>query len=173
MRERRFHLNLFAAGMIALFLGGLVYLMDRQPDRTYFIDVFAHGLSFYGQKPAVFGKIGYYLPSFLHVFSFSLMTAAFYAYSIKNAFCICFSWLSINCLFELGQFHGHHLPDLIPDFHHIYFMENIRGYFQNGSFCLGDIFYSICGALVAFAAITLNGKIQLGGKNACSFKQFK
>lgn len=60
-----------AIGLGVLFLGMLVYLVDRPPEQSFLFD-----LSLFQLVPTLFGSLGQSLPTFTHVFAFSLLTVA-------------------------------------------------------------------------------------------------
>jgi hypothetical protein len=61
-------------GLTVLLLGTLIYLIDRPPDQTYFVYKSLVNISLHNILPNFFGSIGNSLPSFVHVFSFILIT---------------------------------------------------------------------------------------------------
>ena len=64
-------------GVGGLIIGSLVYIIDRPPEQTYFINNSKIPLSLYNAVPNIFGIVGNSLPDLLHVFSFILITAGF------------------------------------------------------------------------------------------------
>ena len=70
-------------GLAVLSLGTLIYLVDRPPDHTYFVYKSFVNISLHNTLPNLFGLIGNSLPSFIHVFSFILITAGFISYRKK------------------------------------------------------------------------------------------
>ena len=71
-------------GLVVLFFGSLVYLVDCLPDQTYFISNFGINISLYNLLPNLFGIIGNSLPDFVHPFSFILITAVLVACKKKR-----------------------------------------------------------------------------------------
>ena len=65
-------------GLSVLLLGTLVYVVDRPPDQTYFVYSNPFNISLFKTLPNLFSHIGKALPSFMHVFSFILITAGLY-----------------------------------------------------------------------------------------------
>ena len=60
-----------AIGPGVLVLWTLVYLVDRPPEQSFLFD-----LSLFQLVPTLFGSLGQSLPTFTHVFAFSLLTVA-------------------------------------------------------------------------------------------------
>ncbi len=59
-------------GLAALLLGTMVYVVDRPGDQSFV----PSAISLVPFTPSVFGVVGHSLPTFTHVFAFSLFTAA-------------------------------------------------------------------------------------------------
>ena len=117
-------------GLAVLSLGTLIYLVDRPPDHTYFVCKSFVNISLHNTLPNLFGLIGNSLPSFIHVFSFILITAGFISYRKKSCLIICLAWFLIDCAFEFGQKFNSLLAKIIPDwFIGIPFLENTENYF--------------------------------------------
>lgn len=134
-------------GATALLLGSLVYLIDRPPDQTYFIYSSNITMSLHKTLPNLFGAIGNSLPAFIHVFSFSLITAGLFSCRKRACVIVCLSWLFVDFAFELGQKYSALPLKIIPDwFNGIPFLENSADYFRCGTFDMLDL-----------AAITLGG----------------
>ena len=134
-------------GATALLLGSLIYLIDRPPDQTYFIYSSHISISLYSALPNLFGAIGNSLPAFIHVFSFSLITAGLLSCKKRGCLIVCLSWLFVDFAFELGQKYSALPLKIIPDwFNGIPFLENSADYFRCGTFDMLDL-----------AAITLGG----------------
>ena len=138
-------------GLIGLFLGTLVYLTDRNPEQTYFVYSNSLNISLYNSIPNLFGSIGNSLPSFIHVFSFALISAGFIGWRKRECFLICASWALVNCIFELGQKYNSWLIKLIPDwFARIPFLENTENYFVHGTFDYIDLVAIVIGSISAY-----------------------
>ncbi|OQY04441.1 MAG: hypothetical protein B6I22_09520 [Desulfobacteraceae bacterium 4572_123] len=138
-------------GMTVLFIGILVYLVDRPPDQTYFVYKSFVNISLYHILPNLFGIIGNSLPSFAHVFSFILITAALIASKKREFIIICLFWFLINSLFELGQKFSTIFIKFIPDwFASIPFLENTGDYFVRGTFSFGDMAAITIGTIAAY-----------------------
>lgn len=142
--------------MIVLLVGMVFYFVDRPPDDVYFVKHFGNDLSRFDKWPVIFGRLGASLPAFVHVFSFSLISAGILACRIRGATFICLGWMLIDILFELGQKYHAAVNRLVPEwFDGILFLENTRSYFYQGSFDSNDIFATCIGAIVAFFVILL------------------
>ena len=86
--------------VVALSIGLLVYLLDRQPEHVYFL---SHGLIVVDAPYALFGVAGNHLPAFLHVYAFMLLTAAVAGSANAQLIRTGAAWFAISSLFELGQ----------------------------------------------------------------------
>lgn len=138
-------------GLITLFLGTMVYLTDRIPEQIYFFHSSFYHISLHNSIPNLFGSIGNSLPSFIHVFSFALITAGFIGWRKRGCFLICASWALVNCIFELGQKYNSWLIKLIPDwFARIPFLENTENYFVHGTFDYIDLVAIVIGSISAY-----------------------
>ena len=51
----------------------------------------------------MFGIVGHSLPTFAHVFAFSLLTAALLTGERKTAITVCLGWFVVEAAFEVGQ----------------------------------------------------------------------
>lgn len=87
-----------AAAFVALLVGTLVYLTDRDLARSALIPS-ALALPVH----AVFGPLGLWLPSFTHAMAFSLLTAAVLGSGSRPGYGACAAWWAIDVLFELAQ----------------------------------------------------------------------
>ena len=97
------------------------------------------------------------LPTFLHVFSFALLTVAVGRPQSASA-CIVIScgWCLVNVMFEAGQH-----PNLAPaiegilpsSFGFLPLLENVGPFFINGTFDSLDLFAAAFGALAAVGFI--------------------
>ncbi len=74
-------------GLAVLLLGTAVYFLDRPWEQTIFVP---GDLSLFPLTPSVFGVIGHSLPTFAHVFAFSLLTIG------DRCFRIVLSWSRIS-----------------------------------------------------------------------------
>lgn len=142
----------------ALAIGILVYVFDRQPEFVYFLPGW---LSLNSMTGAFFGSIGNYLPTFIHVYAFILLTVVIAAPSISKLIPICLAWFTLDSLFEVAQLNsvavwiGNHIPgwfDGIP------FLDNTANYFLMGTFDALDLFSIVAGTLAAYLTIIFTSR---------------
>lgn len=139
----------------ALTIGILVYLFDRQAGDIYFIPDWIYLAK---TNSPVFGQLGNYLPTFIHVYAFILLTYVV-APSIRLVIPICVSWFIIDSLFELAQIASiaQTISVSIPAwFSGVPFLENVEGYFLHGTFDYLDIISIALGTLGAYLTIRLS-----------------
>ena len=150
----RKHIILFALGFAVLAAGTLVYLTDRPPGSTYFVNRSPVPVHLTGSFSHFFGPLGFYFPSFAHALSLSLMTAGILACGKKGGIFICLGWFAVDGLFELGQKYGVAVAAYVPQwFKGIPFFENTANYFRLGTFDPLDIVAAACGAAIACIVI--------------------
>lgn len=143
-------------GLFALVPGILVYLTDRSPGSVYFLSGDMGRFSFYTAGHRLFGTLGDHLPAFIHVFSFSLITAGWLGLSRMKPLVICLFWFTVNVLFETGQAFPDHAAALCPDwFRRVPYLENTGPFFRNGTFDTWDIVSFAAGALGAWAMLEI------------------
>lgn len=143
-------------GIIALCVGSFVYIVDRSPDRTYFVYSISNRLSLHNILPSIFGPAGRNLPSFIHVLSFSLITAGLLSCKKRGCLIVCAAWLISDSIFELGQKFNASFSELNPDFlSGIPILENIRGFFLKGVFDVYDLAAMVLGAATAYAILLI------------------
>jgi hypothetical protein len=146
-------------GLTVLLLGTLVYLIDRSPDQTYFVHKSFVNISLHNTLPNLFGFIGYSLPSFIHVFSFILITAGLLSCEKRGCIIICACWFFTDAIFELGQKFTILSSTMVPDwFSGILFLENSKNYFLLGTFDFNDLTAIIFGALSAYFVLLITMK---------------
>ena len=144
-------LPLLALAGLALLLGVAVYGLDRPPGSAWFLPA---AWSLAGSARPL-GVIAGQLPEFLHVFAFSLLTAALLPETRRAAWSACATWWLIDSLFELGQH-----PKLAPllatatgGLRGIPLLEHTPGYFTHGVFDPLDLLAIATGALAAALCI--------------------
>ena len=136
---------------MALTMGLLVYVLDRPMNSNYFLAQLQ--ISLYNHD-SHFGFIGYHLPTFIHTFSFCLITAGILGCQKQCYSIIAVCWFLFDILFELLQKYDTTIVTLIPDwFETIPVLENTKNYFINGTFDIFDVLSIAIGAI--FAVLTL------------------
>lgn len=152
----RIHIVLIAVGFAFLLAGTLVYLTDRPPGSAYFVNRCPVPVHFTNTFPHLFGAMGFYFPSFVHVLSFSLMTAGILACGKRGGLDVCLGWFAVDGLFELGQKYGSTAAAYVPGwFKGVPFLENTANYFRLGTFDPLDIVAAAAGALAAGAMMLI------------------
>lgn len=146
-------LRLTALAGIALALGLLVYAADRDPARVLLFPALAAL-----RTGPLFGAAGSWLPSFVHPFAFSLLTAAALSPATRPAYGACAAWWAVNIGFEIAQharlsgafaeaLHGVLGPSVVTD--------ALANYVLRGSFDPADIVAATVGALAAAGVLAL------------------
>jgi hypothetical protein len=134
---------------VALSVGLLVYLLGRQPEHVYFL---FHGFSLAHGHHSLFGVLGNYLPSFVHVYAFILLTAAVAGFSQTRLTGTCAVWFVVASLFEAAQ-HPAISPIIaaaVPAwFARVPILDNTAAYFLNGTFDLWDLLSIVLGTMAA------------------------
>jgi hypothetical protein len=141
-------------GTGTLFVGLLLYLIDRPPDQTYFL--FRPGLtsSLHHIVPPLFGYLGGNLPAFLHVFALVLITGGILACGRTGSLIVAVSWFATDVAFELGQKFPAWAERLVPRwFDAIPILDATRNYFRFGTFDALDILAVAIGAAAAYGAL--------------------
>lgn len=153
-----------AVGLLALALGGLVYVADRDPVQHMLRlagDTTPHG--------TLFGAAGGSLPSFAHALAFSLIAASFPTPVAGPRYGACAFWCVVNLAFELGQHPmlSHPLSvalrdasDALPAARSGF--EALSVYFLRGTFDAGDIAATFAGAAAAACLLWWNQPGQAG-----------
>jgi len=137
-------------GLAGLIAGLLIYLIDRPPEQIYFIYRIAK-ISLYNILPDLFGSIGNYLPAFIHVFSFILITAGLFFCQKRGYLIICLGWFLVDCGFEVGQKFNNLALKIIPDWlAGIPFLENTESYFLQGTFDVIDLLAIAFGTIISY-----------------------
>jgi len=148
-------------GLLVLIIGSLVYLVDRPPERTYFVYESSFDISLYNSLPNLFGTIGNILPDFSHVFAFILITAGILSTDKTGCVILTIFWFFTDILFEFGQKFGPAAADLVPAwFESIPFLRNTSVYFKNGTFDWLDTAAILAGSVCAYCVLikTMKGK---------------
>jgi hypothetical protein len=141
-------------GLSALFAGLLIYIVDRPPDQIYFLYKTNLPISLYHLLPCTVIPLGDHLPSFIHVFSWAVVTGGLTACKKRGAVLICLAWFVTDCIFELGQKFSDLAASIIPRcFENILLLENMEGYFRGGTFDLADLLSTTLGAVTAYLVL--------------------
>ena len=141
-------------GCVALFVGLLIYLVDRPPDHIYFSSVIRIHTSECYWNPGFFSVVGGYLPSFLHVFAFALLIAGLLTCRKTGYLIICCAWLLIDFVFEVGQKQSIWDSQLITKwFEQVFILENMQSYFLMGTFDFFDLVVAFAGAAAAYCVL--------------------
>lgn len=141
----------FALGMLALAVGVLVYAVARPPTE---FGVLPHGARIYSYTPVTVVTLLGPVPTFLHTFAFSTMTAALIGGARWRLFAVCVSWALVEILIECGQADALQswLPQqLLSRIPLSYFMA----YWSAGTFDIADVFAALLGAGLAAGLLTL------------------
>jgi len=137
------------SGAAALGVGALVYVVDRPEGAT----ALPQNLAFFQPTVRLFGVLGQSLPSFVHVFAFSVLTTALLGASRRAAIAACAGWVLVNAAFEFGQYPAIAacLSQLTPAwFENIPILARAKGYFLYGTFDPMDLLFIALGALAAY-----------------------
>jgi len=146
-------------GLSILLLGTLVYLIDRPPHNTYFVFKSFKNISLYDTLPNIFGSIGNNLPSFIHVFSFILITGGFLSCQKRGCLIVCAFWFLAEIFFELGQKFNSLILKTIPNwFLGVPLLENTKNYFVRGTFDYFDILAIAIGTITAYLVLLITYK---------------
>jgi len=141
--------TLTIAAFAVLIVGALVYVLDRPADSVAFFST----ISLDDVFPSLFGRIGQHLPTFCHVFAFSLLTAACLGGESRAALSACLIWFGIDATFEVGQHSriAEYIIPMIPDwFESLPVLEHTKSYFLSGTFDVWDVLSIVVGAIAAF-----------------------
>ena len=142
--------------LIALLVGTAVYLLDRQPETVYFMaDWMGRG----DHARPFFGALGGYLPAFIHVYAFTLLTVLVAAPSRAHALAICLFWLVVDSAFEFAQIGvvARAVADHVPGwFAGIPFLDNTSRYFLAGTFDVLDLYSIAAGSFAAYLTIVIS-----------------
>lgn len=146
-----------AAALIALVVGVLVYLLDRPSTSIYLVpNSWSFGDSV---VPPVFGVIGNHVPTFVHTFSFTLLTSALLTPWRWSAVTACLLWWLIGSGFEIAQRDAWAkvIAEQVPDwFAEWPLLNNVAGYFSAGRFDAIDLLSISLASLSAYVVIRLS-----------------
>lgn len=143
-----------SVAILILVLGTAVYVLDRPAGAAPFFDP----VSFSHWFPRIFGQLGENLPTFSHVFGFSLLTAAWLGGGRRVGLGVCLGWWFVDTVFELGQHAAvaQRVFDLLPDgLGSVPILSLAERYFLFGTFDTGDLLSIGLGAIGAYLVILL------------------
>ncbi|SLM29235.1 conserved hypothetical protein [Desulfamplus magnetovallimortis] len=125
----------FFIGIAGLSVGTLIYLFDRSPESSWLVHVLLGGASFHEMLPDLFGSLDGSLASYLHTFSFTMISFSFMVQSKKWCLMAAVLWGSVNGLFEIGQLFDSFIVKWIPNcFERLPFLETVDDFFVSGTF---------------------------------------
>jgi hypothetical protein len=167
----RIHKNILQLilGLGALFIGVLEYALSRPPDSTCLgaaIGVVAGDSPF---RADLFGFLGGIVPEFVHPLAFALITMVLFPETSRRIrLMICFFWLTVDLLFEVGQYFGQQISQFLPTIlPHSLPSELLINYFLRGTYDHLDVLAICMGIVSAFIIgelITRQGGIENEGK---------
>ena len=133
--------RIVATALIVLLLGITYYWIARPQSSVAFLALLpAPPLD---ESPELVSRWFGWLPTFVHVFAFSLLT--YLALGGSRLLFACILWGGINALFELGQALPLEAIQLLPDLHHL------QVYFSTGVFDPLDLVACVMGAWAVWA----------------------
>lgn len=141
------------AGAAALAIGVLMYALDRPREGVYFLGLVHPAVPPRVILPAWLDILSDHAPSMIHVYAFSLFTAACLTPGARRAALACIAWFSVDVVFEYAQhplvsprFAGA-VPDRLAG---VPFLENIAPHFQTSTFDPLDLVAIAIGAVAAY-----------------------
>lgn len=149
VRRAQYTRLVIAVGVLAL--GVLVYLLDRPAGSAPHLSAL-HAFAAWPEYS--FGRLGQHLPTFAHVFGFSVLTAAWLGPSWHAKACV--AWLATNATFELGQHTdvarmiGYLVP---PGREPAPLASALASYARNGTFDPWDLVSMGVGAFAAYVLL--------------------
>ena len=138
---------LFVIACAALALGTAVYFTDRRPADAMLLAAFKGMID-----GGAFGTVAQWLPSFVHPFAFSLLTAAVLRPTVILRYGACAFWCAINLGFEVGQlaaFKSRWVEALQSGAGDWLITRSALNYLFRGTFDPGDVCAVVLGALSA------------------------
>ncbi len=135
--------------MILIILGAFIYVYDRSSGNIFLLIKY---FSANNEGKSMLGDLGFYLPTFLHIIGFSMITKSFFYASKKSNYVIPLFWGSLNILIEFGQLYNSEssLKYLSND-HHSYTIKKVMyNYFATGVFDWFDILFAVIGIIFSF-----------------------
>jgi len=167
-KAHRPEIIVLVVAILVFLIGVLVYSIDRSPAQVYFL---SDWMSLGNANGSVFGALGSHLPTFIHVFSFILLTMAIVvprAFYRQYLLPVCIGWLVFDSACEIAQldFIGSKIAAWTPGwFEHVPFLENVASYFKAGTFDVLDLISIVLGAFSAYLTMRLIIKRSEGSAN--------
>lgn len=144
--------SLIYLGVIALIVGLMVYLLDRP---SWQLSIIPDDFSLNNDGPITFGPIGLHLPTFLHAFAFSIISAGILPHSQVGHMIACGTWILIDTCFELFQ-HPTLYSLIAPNLDsNNFILVEINKFFVNGTFDWLDVASIIAGAGCAYSVLMI------------------
>ena len=163
MREEINRLQLFI-GINILFLGVIFYYFFRGTEHTYFLKFLGTNQYVREIGSGLIFRITNSLPTFIHVFAFSLMTASLVTRQKRGYAAVCLFWFAVNMIFELGQKFDSWVVQFIPKwFSDIVILGSVKSYFLNGRFDYLDLLSIAFGAFAAYILLIKTNKREQNG----------
>ncbi|MCU0938158.1 MAG: hypothetical protein MUC86_03255 [Burkholderiaceae bacterium] len=139
-------------GVLTLAVGLLVYLSDRPAGHAALLPAAAIVTG-----APLFGALGGCLPSFVHPFAFSLLTAAALPVGASPAYGACIAWWLVNVAFEITQSQGMAagIASTVENaLGRTSITQPLTNFLLRGTFDPADLTAATAGALAAAVALT-------------------
>ncbi|MCG8016589.1 MAG: hypothetical protein JAY97_10270 [Candidatus Thiodiazotropha sp. 'RUGA'] len=135
---------LIAFALCSLLLGLFYYWLLRAPESALLLSVIPENRSI-AVDPSLAASIGW-LPTLLHVFTFSILTVLVLGDQTINFSCAL--WAIVNAGFEIGQALPGDLIVRLPEF------LNLHQYLVSGTFSYLDLMACLLGAVAAWLLLS-------------------
>ncbi len=148
---KKINFQFIFTGILCLFVGIGFYYICRPSLQTYFIHYFGLSTGTLHFNCTRLGIIGSSFPSFIHVFSFTMIMVGLFPNWEQVYPYICLMWFIIDIGFELAQKYGAIISKIIPQsLDGVPFLENCRGYFYFGKYDISDLVSATLGSLTSY-----------------------
>jgi len=145
-------------GLAGLVSGLLFYLMNRPLEQVYFLKGLKPYVTPICSCEKILGPAGDSFPSFLHVFSFILITCGLMSWNRRGSIIACVGWLVVDCAFEVGQKFPSWCCGVFPHWlKSVPLFRNTENYFSRGTFDFHDLVFIGLGAATACAVLLTTG----------------
>jgi hypothetical protein len=154
---------LVATGLMAMAVGLLVYLIDRDPSHAALIPA-VEALA----GSSLFGVLGQWIPSFVHPFAFSLFTAATYPSRASAGYSACAAWWAVNVVFEVVQYPGINwavAEAAEGELGRAWPARLLSNYVLRGTFDVGDLIAATVGAVGAAGVLYFLHRLEVNHEN--------